>query len=79
VYESDHIHNLPALIRDYAPQLLEFYWNTERPLLIKQISADECRAFWPHWERLAKLIPQAGVAAVPNEFSAADPAAVIKG
>ena len=59
IYESDHIHNLPALILDYAPELLAFYWKTERPLLIKQISEAECRAFDPAWRRLEPLVEHA--------------------
>ena len=69
VYESDHIHNLPALLHDYSPQLLEFYWQTERPLLIKQVSEDECRAFSPLWDRLGKAMVQAGVPGAPFNYS----------
>jgi len=56
VQESDHIHNLPALLIDYAPQLLAFYWSTERPLLIKQIGEAECRAFANAWTNLKSLV-----------------------
>jgi len=56
VHESDHIHNLPGLLVDYAPQLLAFYWRTERPLLIKQIGESECKAFERAWAQLKPLV-----------------------
>ena len=56
VQEADHIHNLPGLLNNYAPQLLEFYWNVERPLLIQQLSEQGCQAFHPEWERLQTLV-----------------------
>jgi hypothetical protein len=56
VQESDHIHNLPGLLVDYAPQLLAFYWNTERPLLIKQLGIAECKPFDDIWSRLKPLV-----------------------
>jgi hypothetical protein len=59
VHESDHIHNLPALLIDYTPELLEFYWRTERPLLIRQTSHAECRVFESAWERLQPLVEHA--------------------
>jgi hypothetical protein len=56
VYEADHIHNLPHLMIDYAPELLDFYWRVERPLLIRQLSSAECEAFRESWDRLAPLV-----------------------
>jgi hypothetical protein len=56
VHEADHIHNLPHLLIDYMPELLEFYWNVERPLLIRQITDAECVAFHDPWNRLAPLV-----------------------
>ena len=29
--ELDHIHNLPALLGNYSVELLDYYWNVERP------------------------------------------------
>jgi hypothetical protein len=31
VIEADHLHNLPALLQHYSPQLLRYYWEVERP------------------------------------------------
>src|SRR5687768_106289 len=56
VQEADHIHNLPGLLNNYNPQLLAFYWNVERPLLIQQISDQQCRAFHPAWDKLRGLV-----------------------
>ncbi|HUE73318.1 MAG TPA: hypothetical protein VMP01_20740 [Pirellulaceae bacterium] len=57
VYESDHVHNLPALLSDYRPELLASYWNVERPLLIKQMGEHEASAFQELWGRLAQFAP----------------------
>ena len=27
--EADHVHNLPALLLNFSPDLLGFYWNVE--------------------------------------------------
>src|SRR4051794_28631408 len=54
--EADHIHNLPGLLNNYAPQLLDFYWNVERPLLIQQVSREACVGFEPAWQRLESLV-----------------------
>jgi len=54
--ESDHIHNLPGLIVDYAPQLLAYYWRIERPILIKQVGEGECKMFEEPWARLKLLV-----------------------
>ena len=56
VQEADHIHNLPALLRDYQPELLLFYWDVERPILIQQVTEQGCAAFHSAWERLSKLV-----------------------
>jgi hypothetical protein len=56
VYESDHIHNLPRLLIDYAPELLAYYWQTERPLFVRQLGAAEYRAFEGPWQRLEPLV-----------------------
>jgi hypothetical protein len=56
VQQLDHVHNLPALLHDYRPELLAFYWNTERAILLKQLSNEECRGFQSAWEKLRPLV-----------------------
>jgi hypothetical protein len=51
--EADHLHNLPALLADYEPKLLEFYWRVERVAFIKQSSPEEAAGFEPLWIALA--------------------------
>jgi hypothetical protein len=67
--ESDHIHNLPALLIDYAPQLLAYYWRTERTLLMNQIGAPNCKAFESAWANLKTLVERecAGIGLDPRE------------
>ena len=55
--EADHLHNLPALLTKYTPDLLDYYWTVERPCFIARSNADEIRRFEPLWERLETLLP----------------------
>ncbi len=73
VYEADHIHNLPQLMVDYAPELLEFYWNVERPLLVRQITDAECTAFHDSWNRLGSLVERECKSIAASENVLADP------
>ncbi len=55
--EADHLHNLPALLADYKPERLEYYWNIERRCLKDRYGHDE--QFEPLWKMLAKHVPTA--------------------
>lgn len=67
--EADHIHNLPGLLNRYNPDLLAFYWNVERPLLIRQISFEQCKPFHEAWERLQCLVERECGASQPGSFA----------
>ncbi len=54
--EADHLHNLPALLGNYSPDLLRYYWETERPSYLHQIGLDSAAAFADHWKRLEFLM-----------------------
>ncbi|MDX1948786.1 MAG: hypothetical protein SFU86_25585 [Pirellulaceae bacterium] len=54
--ESDHLHNLPMLLRDYRPERLAYYWEIERPSFIAQVPERERRDLEPYWKRLEALI-----------------------
>jgi hypothetical protein len=50
--EADHLHNIPALLRHYSPELLRYYWEVERPGYAARISP-AARADWePLWSAL---------------------------
>jgi len=49
---ADHLHNLPQLLRDYSPELLEFYWDVERPSFAAQCSRELLEAWEDRWDRL---------------------------
>jgi len=50
--EADHLHNIPALLQQYSPELLRYYWEIERPDYAARISA-AARAEWePLWSAL---------------------------
>jgi hypothetical protein len=55
------VHNLPALVAGYHPDLLRFYWNTERPLFMRQVPDDESRDWEPLWHRLETLMQRHGI------------------
>jgi hypothetical protein len=53
--EADHLHNLPALLADFKPELLDFYWRVERVGYIEQSKPEEI-IFEPMWKALAKHV-----------------------
>jgi hypothetical protein len=50
---ADHMHNVPALLARYSPDLLCFYWEVEVPCFIgalERIGEPPPPPFWEHWE-----------------------------
>ena len=64
--EADHLHNLPGILADYAPELLESYWRAERIAFIRQSSAEELRAFQPLWQSLGQQVRATPSEVVPS-------------
>jgi len=52
--EADHLHNLPGLLANYQPELLDYYWRVERPSFVERSTAEDIQAFEPLWQALAK-------------------------
>jgi hypothetical protein len=50
--ETDHIHNLPSLLQNYSPDLLKYYWNTQRRTYLAACSTETVGAWEPLWARL---------------------------
>lgn len=57
--EADHVHNLPNLLVDYSPELLDYYWNTERVCFINKSSAEDIEGFISAWESLGDIMNSA--------------------
>jgi hypothetical protein len=57
--EADHLHNLPNLLANYSPELLDYYWDTERPCFVNNSTAEDIEVFRPAWESLAEFIRSA--------------------
>jgi hypothetical protein len=36
---SDHVHNVPALLAGFRPDLLRYYWEVERPCFLRALDA----------------------------------------
>ena len=53
--EADHLHNLPGLLIDYKPELLDYYWNIERVCFAKR-SSPEGTGFESLWQALAEHV-----------------------
>jgi hypothetical protein len=51
-----HLHNLPGLLTDYAPELLDYYWTVERVGFIESSTPEEAQLFEPLWKLLAKHV-----------------------
>jgi hypothetical protein len=64
--EADHVHNLPVLLLNFSPDLLGFYWNTERQSFIaaaknhakRKGAAADFRAFEEAWKLLEQYFNQ---------------------
>ncbi len=54
--EADHLHNLPALLSDFKPELLAYYWDAERVSFIQRSSAEDVEAFEPLWEAMSGFV-----------------------
>src|SRR3954453_11829226 len=58
--EADHLHNLPGLLADYSEEMLQYYWDVERPSYIDQIPADQLAEWEPHWQKLRHHVEPLG-------------------
>jgi hypothetical protein len=54
--EADHLHNLPSLLTHFSPEVLRFYWDTERPLFLNESDGDALTQFAESWNRLARFV-----------------------
>lgn len=54
--EADHLHNLPNLLAHYSPELLDYYWNVERPCFVNNSSPEDIEAFLPAWKSLGEFV-----------------------
>jgi hypothetical protein len=54
--EADHLHNLPTLLANYKPELLDFYLRVERAGFIERSAPEVVEAFEPMWQSLAKHV-----------------------
>lgn len=57
--EADHLHNLPALLTDFKPELLHFYWHVERRCFIEQCAPNENTGFETLWQVLGEHLQPA--------------------
>jgi hypothetical protein len=58
--EADHLHNLPALLSDFKPELLAYYWDAERVSFIRQSSPEDVEGFEPLWDALSEFVASRG-------------------
>jgi hypothetical protein len=50
-WEADHLHNLPALLNQFTPDKLHYYWAVERDEFLRRcreagIQAEEFESVW---------------------------------
>jgi hypothetical protein len=57
--EADHVHNLPAILRDYSSDALKFYWEIERPCFLSKVP--DVVAFEEPWKRLQLTMASEGM------------------
>ncbi len=56
--EADHIHNLPAILKDFSADALKYYWEIERPSFMSKTS--DLGAFEDSWKKLHAFARSAG-------------------
>src|SRR5438046_1138707 len=54
--EADHLHNLPGLLANYKPELLDYYWRVERVGFVERSTPEDVQGFEPLWNILAKHV-----------------------
>lgn len=59
--EADHIHNLPAILQNYSPELLVYYWNVERTGFLATEAGKSSSLFQAEWSHLQRLMDEHGV------------------
>jgi hypothetical protein len=52
--ETDHLHNVPELIRTLKPELLRYYYEIERPAYLSRVKT--AQFFEPHWNQIGALL-----------------------
>ncbi len=62
--EADHLHNVPALLANYSPELLRYYWDVERPSFAARCDADALAWWEPLWDRLRPFVEEPAAADV---------------
>jgi hypothetical protein len=57
--QADHVHNLPSLLADYRPELLDYYWKVQRACYIKKCmeAGVSIASLEPIWQELSKYLP----------------------
>ena len=53
---ADHIHNIPALLSRFTPDLLKFYWEIERRCFLRNLPSgtDAPAVFEPYWATIER-------------------------
>jgi hypothetical protein len=54
--EADHLHNLPGLLANYKPELLDYYWQVERVGFVERSTPEDIQGFEPLWKALAQHV-----------------------
>jgi hypothetical protein len=51
--ESDHVHNIPELLRNFDDERLhQYYWEVERPCFLEKAKPEWLSRFRELWEEL---------------------------
>jgi hypothetical protein len=50
--EADHLHNLPALLANYRPEKLLYYWEVERVGYVEETPPEFVAPWEALWRRL---------------------------
>jgi hypothetical protein len=53
--EAEHLRHLPGLLADFDAEVLDRYWNVERPAYVQKSSRADLKAFESMWADLAEV------------------------
>ena len=54
--EAEHLQSLSTLLLEFDPEVLDRYWNVERPAFIQKSSPEEVAEFETLWKDLAQVL-----------------------
>lgn len=56
--EADHLHNIPAILREKSIPLLKYYFEIERPAYIKKVTTQPIKPVLESWSIIEQFLSE---------------------